>query len=96
MAESSQWLEVSPEADSPNSALRQPVVHESAYKHASGTAVYVDDTAPRQGMLGLDLSVSLYASSLWLSVSVFASVSLWLPVSVFCHVTAFTVVLKLD
>ena len=88
MVESSQWFEVSPEADCPNSALRQPVVHESAYKHASGEAIYIDDVAPRQGMLGLDLSVSLYASSLcslcasslWLSASVFVSVSLWLPV----------------
>ena len=76
MVESSQWFEVSPEADSPNSALRQPVVHESAYKHASGEAIYVDDMAPRQGMLGLDLSVSPCASSLWLSVSLFVSVSL--------------------
>ena len=53
LVESVQWFEVSPEADCPNSALRHPVVHESGYKQASGEAVYIDDMAPRQGMLHL-------------------------------------------
>ena len=47
--DSLQWYEVSPEADSPHSALRRPVVHESAFKQATGEAVYTNDMAPRQG-----------------------------------------------
>ncbi|XP_070180269.1 xanthine dehydrogenase/oxidase-like isoform X1 [Littorina saxatilis] len=50
-----QWFEVSPESLSPNSALRLPVVHESAFKQATGEAQYTNDIAPRQGELYLGL-----------------------------------------
>nr|KAG5712866.1 hypothetical protein BaRGS_007463 [Batillaria attramentaria] len=43
-----QWFEVTPEPQSPDSALRRPLVHESAYKQASGEALFADDLAPRQ------------------------------------------------
>ncbi|KAK7505488.1 hypothetical protein BaRGS_00003233, partial [Batillaria attramentaria] len=56
-----QWFEVTPEPQSPESALRRPLVHESAYKQASGEAVYTNDTAPRQGELFLALVLSTKA-----------------------------------
>ncbi|KAK7505493.1 hypothetical protein BaRGS_00003238 [Batillaria attramentaria] len=53
-----QWFEVTPEPQSPDSALRRPLVHESAYKQASGEALFADDLAPRQGELYLSLVLS--------------------------------------
>ncbi|KAK7505492.1 hypothetical protein BaRGS_00003237 [Batillaria attramentaria] len=59
--EGMQWFEVTPELQSPESALRRPLVHESAYKQASGEAMYTNDTAPRQGELYLALVLSTKA-----------------------------------
>lgn len=47
--EAVQWFEAGSDAQWPEDALRLPVVHQSAYKHATGEAVYVDDMAPRRG-----------------------------------------------
>ena len=61
--DSLQWYEMSPEADSPHSALRRPVVHESAFKQATGEAVYTSDMAPRQGTFFIlpNVCLCLYA-----------------------------------
>ena len=71
--DSLQWYEVSPEADSPHSALRRPVVHESAFKQATGEAVYTNDMAPRQGRG----SVAVF---IWASVCLYLCVCVGLSV----------------
>ncbi|XP_025104164.1 xanthine dehydrogenase/oxidase-like [Pomacea canaliculata] len=59
--EAVQWFEAGSDAQWPEDALRLPVVHQSAYKHATGEAVYVDDMAPRRGELYLALVLSTKA-----------------------------------
>ncbi|XP_076442699.1 xanthine dehydrogenase/oxidase-like [Babylonia areolata] len=71
-----QWFSLAPEVESPNSALRRPVVHRSAYKQTTGEAVYVDDMAPRKGELHLALVLSSQARARLIRVDPTAALSM--------------------
>ncbi|XP_076442238.1 xanthine dehydrogenase/oxidase-like isoform X2 [Babylonia areolata] len=71
-----QWYSLAPEVESPHSALRRPVVHESAYKQATGEAVYVDDMAPLKGELHLALVHSSQARAKLVRVDPTAALSM--------------------
>lgn len=46
----SQVYEAVQEGQSPDDALHRPLVHQSAYKQASGEAVYLDDIPVSEGV----------------------------------------------
>lgn len=49
--QSSQYFSVVPESRDKNDALQRPIVHRSAFKQASGEAIYLDDIPIQEGEL---------------------------------------------